>query len=55
MIKFPGNAKRHTYGVFCNSGPFTYYKTQNTCGGTLILVKIAGYSEASLKLTLLQK
>ena len=40
--KFARNAKKSICGVFCNSGP----KHKNTCGGTLILVKTAAWSEA---------
>ena len=42
MKKFPENAKKSICDVFCNLGP----KHKNTCGGTLILVKTAAWSEA---------
>ena len=55
MIKFPENVKSTYVVYFAIWNHLSYYRTKNTCGGKLILVKVAGQSAGSLKLILIPK
>ena len=55
MIEFLENAKKTYVVTFAIGTICSIIKHKSTCEGTSILVKVAGWSAASLKLTLLQK
>ena len=53
MTKFPEIAKKHICNVLQFGTIWSIIKHKSNCVGTLILVKVAGWSAAFLKLTIL--